>query len=134
MRPFRLISAAFLAAIGVWFATAAGAADDPFHNYLYNTCLETESYWIGKDAKSVEANCACKAKTEEKLASPGFKEAVMKQQPYDQFPFGDPATYQQQLLTACPKLRPLAIETVCKDPATPKGACDDFKKMVDGLK
>jgi hypothetical protein len=130
----RVLSALFLAATVAWLAVPAHAADDPFHNYLYNTCLETESYWIGKDAKAVEANCACKAKTEEKLASPGFKEAVMKQQPYDQFPFGDPATYQQQLLTACPKLRPLAIETVCKDPATPKGACDDFKKMVDGLK
>jgi hypothetical protein len=134
MRPFRLISALFLAAIGIWFAATARAADDPFHNYLLNTCLETESYWIGKDAKSVEANCACKAKTEQKLASPGFKEAVMNQKPYDQFPFGDPATYQQQILTACPKLRPLMVEAVCKDPATPKGACDDFKKMVDGLK
>jgi len=82
----------------------------------------------------VEANCACKAKTEEKLASPGFKDAVMNQKPYDQFPFGDPSTYQQQILTACPKLRPLMIEAVCKDPATPKGACEDFKKMVEGLK
>ncbi len=130
----RLLSAVFLAATGIWFAEPAHAADDPFYNYLFNTCLETESYWIGKDAKSVEANCACKAKAEEKLASPGFKEAVMNQKPYDRFPFGDPATYQQQLLTACPKLRPLAIEAVCKDPATPKGACEDFKKMVDGLK
>jgi hypothetical protein len=118
----RLISALLLAVIGVWLAVPAGAADDPFH------------YWIGKDQKSVAANCACKAKTEEKLASPGFKEAVMNQTAYDQFPFGDPESYQKQILTACPKLRPLMIEAVCKDPATPKGACDDFKKMVEGLK
>ena len=134
MRSFRLLSALLLAAIGLWFAAPSQAADDPFHNYLYNTCLETESYWIGKDAKAVEANCACKTNVEEKLASPGFKDAVMNQKPYDQFPFGDPATYQQQILTACPKLRPLMIEAVCKDPATPKGACEDFKKMVEGLK
>jgi hypothetical protein len=130
----RLLSALFLAVAGVWFVMPAHAADDPFGNYLYNTCVETEAYWIGKDVKAIEANCACKAKTEQKLASPGFKEAVMSQQPYDQFPFGDPATYQQQILTACPKLRPLMVEAVCGDPATPKGACDDFKKMVDGLK
>jgi hypothetical protein len=108
----RILSVLLLAVIGIWFAAPSQAADDPFRNYLYNTCLETESYWIGKDAKAVEANCACKAKTEEKLASPGFKDAVMNQKPYDQFPFGDPTTYQQQILTACPKLRPLMIEAV----------------------
>jgi hypothetical protein len=130
----RLISVLILAVISIRFAAPSQAVDDPFHNYLYNTCLETESYWIGKDAKSVEANCACKAKTEEKLASPGFKEAVMNQKPYDQPAFGDPATYQEQILKACPKLRPLMIEAICNDPATPKGACEDFKKMVEGLK
>ena len=110
------------------------SADDPFQNYLYNTCLETESYWIGKDPKSVEANCDCKAKTEEKLADPAFKQAVMEQKPYDRFPFGDPASYQAEILTACPKLRPLMIDAVCNDPAAPKSACDDIKKMVKGLK
>ncbi|HNB26523.1 MAG TPA: hypothetical protein PLR41_06180 [Alphaproteobacteria bacterium] len=110
------------------------SADDPFQNYLYNTCLETESYWIGKDPKSVEANCDCKAKTEEKLADPAFKQAVMEQKPYEKFPFGDPASYQAEILTACPKLRPLMIDAVCNDPAAPKSACDDIKKMVKGLK
>lgn len=130
----RMLPAVILAAIGLWCAAPARAADDPFKNYLFNTCLETEAYWIGKDPKSIEANCACKSQAEEKMASPAFKEAVMNQKPYEQFPFGDPATYQQSLLTACPKLRPLAIDAVCKDPATPKGACEDFKKMVEGLK
>jgi len=47
MRPFRILSALLLLVIGVWFAAPSRAADDPFHNYLYNTCLETEAYWIG---------------------------------------------------------------------------------------
>lgn len=120
--------------LGASIATLAHAADDPFGNYLYNTCLATESFWIGKDQKSVEANCACKAETEEKLASPGFKDAVLNQKPYDQFPFGDPAQYQMRILTACPKLRPLMVDAVCNDPTAPKGACEDMKKMVGGLK
>ena len=127
---FLLLSASLLALS----ADLARAEDDPFGNYLYNTCLATESYWIGKDQKSVEANCACKAETEEKLASPGFKDAVLNQKPYDQFPFGDPAQYQTRILTACPKLRPLMVDAVCNDPTAPKGACEDMKKMVDGLK
>lgn len=131
---FRLLPLVILAIAGAWLVPPARAADDPFGNYLYNTCLATEAYWIGKDQKSVEANCACKAKTEEKLASPGFKEAVLKQQPYDQFPFGDPAGYQAQILTACPKLRPLMIDAICNDPNAPKSACDDIKAMVKGLK
>lgn len=130
----RLIPILLLAALGAWFAMPARSADDPFHAYLYETCLATESYWIGKDQKSVEANCACKSKSEAAMASPGFKEAVLNQQPYDQFPFGDPANYQKQILTDCPKLRPLMVDAICKDPNAPKSACDDIKKMVDGLK
>lgn len=129
---FLVLSASVLAL--ALSAHLANAVDDPFGNYLFNTCIETEAYWIGKDAKAIEANCACKAKTEEKLASPGFKQAVLDQKPYDQFPFGDPASYQAQILTACPKLRPLMIDAVCNDPAAPKGACEDMKKMVDSLK
>jgi hypothetical protein len=113
---------------------SAPAEDDPFGNYLFNTCIETEAYWIGKDAKAIEANCACKAKIEQKLADPAFKQAVLEQKPYDKLGFGDPASYLAQILTACPKLQPLMIEAVCSDPLTPKGACEDMKKMVDSLK
>ena len=131
----RLPTAAFLVTTAIFAgAFAAHAADDPFGNYLFNTCIETEAYWIGKDPKAIEANCDCKAKTEEKLADPAFKQAVMEQKPYEKFPFGDPASYQAEILTACPKLRPLMIDAVCNDPAAPKSACDDIKKMVKGLK
>ena len=129
MRVLILLCVTFLLATG-----SARAAEDKFHNYLYNTCLATEAYWIGKDQKAIEANCACKAKTEARMAAPGFKDAVLKQQPYDQFPFGDPATYQTQILKDCPKLQPLMIEAICTDPNAPKGACEDMKKMVKGLK
>jgi hypothetical protein len=132
----RLIPAFILAALGVWFilpVPMASAADDPFGNYLFNTCIETEAYWIGKDAKAIEANCSCKAKTEEKLADPAFKKAVMDQKPYDKFPFGDPASYQTNILTACPKLRPLMVDAICNDPNAPKSACDDIKATVKGL-
>lgn len=121
-------------ALGIASAAAGQAADDPFGNYLLNTCIETEAYWIGKDAKSIEANCACKAKTEVKLAAPDFKQAVLDQKPYDKFPFGDPASYQAQILTACPKLRPLMVDAICNDPAAPESACEDIKAMVKGLK
>ncbi len=130
----RLHLAAFLVMTVTTAAFAARAADDPFQNYLFNTCVATEAYWIGKDVKTIEANCACKAKTEEKLASPDFKQAVMDQKPYDKFPFGDPAGYQAQILTACPKLRPLMVDAICNDPAAPKSACDDIKAMVKSLK
>jgi hypothetical protein len=112
---------------------AARAAEDEFHNYLLSTCLATEAYWIGKDKKSIQANCACKAKTEERMAAPAFKDAVLKQQPYDKFPFGDPATYQTQILKDCPKLQPLMIEAICTDPNAPKSACEDMKKMVKSV-
>lgn len=131
---FPLLPILVLFAVVSWRAAPVHAADDPFQNYLYNTCLATEAYWIGKDEKSVKTNCTCKAKSEERMANPDFKQAVLDQKPYDQFPFGDPAKYQSQILTDCPKLRPLMIDAICNDPNAPKGACDDIKKMVDGLK
>ena len=93
-----------------------------------------ETGWIGKDQKSVAANCACKAKTEVKLADPAFKQAVAKKQPYDKFPFGDPVDYQKQVLTDCPALRPLMIQAMCNDPAAPPDACTAVKDMVSKLK
>ena len=93
-----------------------------------------EAGWIGKDQKSVAANCACKAKTEVRLADPAFKQAVAKKQPYDKFPFGDPAGYQKQVLQDCPALRPLMIQAMCNDPAAPPDACAAVKDMVSKLK
>lgn len=132
MRILTLLCATTVLA-GALSGAAARAAEDEFRNYLFNTCLATEAYWIGKDNKSIEANCTCKAKTEERMAAPAFKDAVLKQQPYDKFPFGDPETYQTQILKDCPKLQPLMIEAICTDPNAPKSACEDMKKMVESV-
>lgn len=109
-------------------------ADEQSEKYFLDTCLVYDKGWIGKDQKSVATNCACKAKTEDRLADPAFKQAVAKKQPYDKFPFGDPATYQKQVLTDCPALRPLMVEAMCSDPAAPPDACAAVKDMVSKLK
>jgi len=113
---------------------AARADDKQVEQLFFDTCLVNETGWIGKDQKSVAANCACKAKTEVKLADPAFKQAVAKKQPYDKFPFGDPADYQRQVLQDCPALRPLMIQAMCNDPAAPPDACTAIKDMVSKLK
>jgi hypothetical protein len=116
------------------FACAARADDKQVEKLFFDTCLVNEASWIGKDQKSVAANCACKAKTEVKLADPAFKNAVARKQPYDKFPFGDPADYQRQVLQNCPALRPLMIQAMCNDPAAPPDACAAVKDMVSKLK
>jgi hypothetical protein len=113
---------------------AALASDEQVEKLFFDTCLVNEAGWIGKDQKAVAANCACKAKTELKLADPAFKQAVARKQPYDKFPFGDPADYQRQVLTDCPALRPLMIQAMCNDPAAPPDACAAVKDMVNALK
>lgn len=131
MRWYLALSLAAMAALPL--GRTAGAAD-PLEQLFLDTCVLNEAGWIGKDTKSIATNCACKAKTELRLASPAFKDAVAKKQPYDQFPFGDPANYQKQVLTDCPALRPLMIEAMCKDPAAPPDACAAVKDMVGKLK
>ena len=113
---------------------AALADDKQIEQLFVDTCLVNEAGWIGKDQKSVAANCACKAKTEMKLADPAFKQAVAKKQPYDKFPFGDPADYQRQVLQDCPAIRPLMVQAMCNDPAAPPDACKAVKDMVSKLK
>jgi hypothetical protein len=112
---------------------AAGADDAQVEKLFLDTCMANEAGWIGKDQKSIAANCACKAKTELRLADPAFKQAIAAKQPYDQFPFGDPADYQRQVLSDCPALRPLMIEAMCSDPAAPPDACAAVKDMVGKL-
>jgi hypothetical protein len=115
-------------------ARAASAAEDALEKLFIDTCVMNEAGWIGKDQKSVADNCACKAKTEVKLADPAFKQAVAKKQPYGKFPFGDPLDYQRQVLTDCPALRPLMVQAMCNDPAAPPDACAAVKDMVSKLK
>lgn len=114
----------------------ASAADDPLQEPLRQTCLAYDRGWIGKTDKEVDANCVCKAKTEAALASPEFRDAILKKGVYEggAFPFGDYGVYQQRVLTDCPKLRPLMIEALCSDPAAPPDACKAVKDMVSKLK
>jgi hypothetical protein len=124
-----------LVSIAVMPIGGAALADDKQIEQLFiDTCLVNEAGWIGKDQKSVAANCACKAKTEIKLADPAFKQAVAKKQPYDKFPFGDPVAYQRQVLQDCPAIRPLMVQAMCNDPAAPPDACAAVKDMVSKLK
>jgi hypothetical protein len=124
-----------LVSIAVMPIGGAALADDKQIEQLFiDTCLVNEAGWIGRDQKSVAANCACKAKTEMKLADPAFKQAVAKKQPYDKFPFGDPVDYQRQVLQDCPAIRPLMVQAMCSDPAAPPDACAAVKDMVSKLK
>jgi hypothetical protein len=123
-----------IAIVAMPLGRAASAAGDVVEELLLDTCLVNDAGWIGKDQKSVAANCACKAKTELRLADPAFKQAVAKKQPYDKWPFGDPASYQKQVLKDCPALQPLMIEAMCKDPAAPPDACKAVKDLVNSLK
>jgi hypothetical protein len=132
MRWYLALTLAAMAAMPI--GRAASADDAEVEKLFIDTCLVNEAGWIGKDNKSVAANCACKAKTEVKLADPAFKDAVAKKQPYDKFPFGDPADYQKQVLTDCPALRPLMVNALCSDPAAQADACAAVKDMVSKLK
>ena len=49
-------------------------------------------------------------------------------------PFGDPVSYQRQVLQDCPDMRPLMIQAMCNDPAAPPDACAAVKDMVSKLK
>jgi hypothetical protein len=129
-----LVTLCLLSIAAVPISRPASAAEDALEKLFIDTCLVNEAGWIGRDQKSVAANCACKAKTELKLADPAFKQAVAKQQPYDKFPFGDPADYQRQVLQDCPAIRPLMVQAMCNDPAAPPDACTAVKDMVSKLK
>jgi hypothetical protein len=129
----RFVTLCLLSIAALQFGPVA-SADEQFEKYFLDTCLVYDKGWIGKDQKSVAANCACKAKIEDRLADPAFKQAVTKKQPYDKFPFGDPLDYQRQVLTDCPALRPLMTQAICNDPAAPPDACTAVKDMVSKLK
>ena len=129
-----LLAVPVIAMTLLWPGGAALADDKEVEQLFIDTCLVNESGWIGKDQKSVAANCACKAKTEVRLADPAFKQAVAKKQPYDKFPFGDPVDYQRQVLEDCPAIRPLMIKAMCGDPAAPPDACAAVKDMVSKMK
>ncbi len=134
MRWYLVPSLVAIAAMSVGYA--ARAADDPLQKPLHQACLVYDAGWIGRTQKEIDANCACKAKTEASLASPEFRDAILKRGVYEggTFPFGDYGAYQERVLTECPKLRPLMIEALCNDPAAPPDACAAVKDMVGKLK
>jgi hypothetical protein len=132
MRWYLALSTAAIAAM----PNEARAADDPLLKPLQQACAVYDAGWIGKSQKEIDANCACKAKTEAALASPEFRESILKRGVYEggTFPFGDYGAYQARVLTDCPKLRPLMVEALCNDPAAPPDACAAVKDMVNKLK
>ena len=134
MRWYLALSLVSIAAMSI--SRSAGAADDPLQKPLHQACLVYDAGWIGRTQKEIDANCACKAKTEASLASPEFRDAILKRGVYEggTFPFGDYGAYQERVLTECPKLRPLMVEALCNDPAAPPDACAAVKDMVSKLK
>jgi len=125
-----------LAVAAVMAAQTASAAEDPLEKPLRETCLAQDAGWIGKSQKEIISNCACKAKTEATLASPEFREALLKKGVYEggAFPFGEYGEYQKRVLTNCPKLRPLMIEAICSDPAAPPDCRAALEDMISKLK
>lgn len=115
---------------------SALAAEDPLKKPLYDICLSQDAGWIGKSAVEIETNCSCKAETEAMLATPEFRDAMLKKGVYegDAFPFGDYDEYQRRVLTECPKLQPLMIDALCSDPAAPADCRQALEEMVRNLK
>lgn len=134
MNLLSTLGAAVILAMAIGESAVAASTDAQVEKVFTDTCVVNEAGWIGKDGKTIAANCACKAKTEVRLADPAFKEAILKHQPYDKFPFGDSIEYQKQVLTDCPALRPLMIKAMCEDPAAPPDACAAVKDMISKLK
>lgn len=115
---------------------AALAAEDPLQKPLHEICLVQDAGWIGKGEAEINANCTCKARTEASMASPEFRDAILKKGVYEggAFPFGDFEEYQRRVLTDCPKLQPLMIEALCGDPAAPPDCRQALQDMIKNLK
>jgi hypothetical protein len=131
MRWFLILPAIALSACPIGSATLAA---DALQERLYEICHSDDAGWIGKSEKEIKANCICKAKSETAMASPQFRDAILKAKVYDPLLLGDSAKYLKQVLTDCPSLRPLMIQAVCSDPAAPPDTCAAFKDMVSKLK
>ncbi len=117
-------------------AALAQAAEDPLQKPLYDICLAQDAGWIGRGEAEVQANCACKARSEAAMASPEFREAMLTKGAYEggAFPFGDYDQYQRRVLTDCPKLQPLMIEALCGDPAAPPDCRQALEDMISKMK
>jgi len=132
----RLCLVLCLVAIAAAPIARTASAEDPLEKPLHQACLVQDASWIGKSQKEIDANCACKAKTEASLASPEFRDAILKTGVYEggAFPFGDYGAYQKRVLTDCPKLRPLMVEAICGDPAAAPDCRQALEDMIGKLK
>ena len=55
-----LVTLCLLSVAALQFGRAASAAEDALEKLFIDTCLVNEAGWIGRDQKSVAANCASK--------------------------------------------------------------------------
>jgi hypothetical protein len=110
------------------------AADTSLQKPLYEVCRQQDTGWIGKTEKEVAANCTCKSKSEAAMATPAFRDSLLKKGVYDPLLIGDSDKYMAKVLTDCPALRQRMIDAMCSDPAAPTGACAAVKDMISKLK
>jgi hypothetical protein len=111
-------------------ASAALAADTSLQKPLYNVCRQQDAGWIGKTEKEVAANCTCKSKSEAAMATPAFRDSLLKKGVYDPLLIGDTGKYMKRVLTDCPKLRPLMLDAMCSDPAAPPDCRAALENMI----
>ncbi|HEY3148312.1 MAG TPA: hypothetical protein VGJ75_18285 [Dongiaceae bacterium] len=113
---------------------AALAADDSLQKPLYEVCRRQDAGWIGKGEQEIKTNCTCKAKSESAMATPAFRDSLLKNGVYDPLLIGDPDKYMARVLKDCPALQQRMIDAMCKDPAAPPDACAAVKDMISKLK
>lgn len=109
---------------------AALAADTSLQKPLYDVCRQQDAGWIGKSEKEIAANCTCKSKSEAAMATPAFRDSLLKKGIYDPLLIGDTGKYMKRVLTDCPKLRPLMIDAMCSDPAAPPDCRAALENMI----
>jgi len=114
--------------------SAAFAADDALQKPLYEVCRQQDAGWIGKGEQEVKTNCTCKAKSESAMATPAFRDSLLKTGIYDPLLIGDSDKYMTQVLKDCPALQQRMIDAMCSDPSAPPDACAAVKDMVKKLK
>ncbi len=114
--------------------SAAFAADNTLQQPLYDVCREQDAGWIGKSEQEIKTNCTCKAKSESAMATPAFRDSLLKKRIYDPLLIGDSDKYMARVLKDCPALRQRMIDAMCSDPAAPPDACAAVKDMVNKLK
>ena len=123
-----------LVAVLLPMAGAALAADNSLQKPLYDVCRQQDAGWIGKTEKEIAANCTCKSKSEAAMATPAFRDSLLKKGVYDPLLIGDSDKYMARVLKDCPALQQRMIDAMCHDPSAPPDACTAIKDMISKLK